>query len=95
MLILIVKLYLPHQVFQPYAKFWLQGLTRFIVNGNHGGEGIHYFVVDIMVTMLSWATTAVLEVCVCSYIIISTSSSMTRLTQMLTLARDVKLLCKI
>ena len=52
------------QVFQPYAKHWLPGLTQFIVGGKHGGEGMHYFVVDLMVTMLSWATTAVLEVCI-------------------------------
>lgn len=50
------------QIFQPYAKQWLPVLTQLIISGNHGGEGLHYFVVDIIVTMLSWATTAVLEV---------------------------------
>ena len=50
------------QIFQPYAKQWLPVLTQLIISGNHGGEGLHYFVVDIIVTMLSWATTAILEV---------------------------------
>ena len=49
-------------MFQPYAKYWLPGLTQLIVSGNHGGEGMHYFVVDLMVTMLSWTNTAILEV---------------------------------
>ena len=56
------------RVFQPYAKFWLAPLTQLVVAGHLGGEGMHYFLVDVMVTMLSWSTTAVLEVrCVFSY----------------------------
>ena len=30
-----------------------------MVSGDHGGEGMHYFVVDVVVTMLSWAATAI------------------------------------
>ena len=50
------------KIFQPYAKYWLPGLTRLIIGGNNGGVGMHYFVVDLMVTILSWSTTAILEV---------------------------------
>ena len=50
------------KVFQPYAKYWLPGLTQLVIGGNTGGGGIHYFIVDVVVTMLSWSTSAVLEV---------------------------------
>lgn len=50
------------KVFQPYAKFWLSGLTQFIVRGEHGGRGLHSFAVDLVVTVLSWSSVAVLEV---------------------------------
>ena len=50
------------QIFQPYAKFWLPELARLVIAGDHGGEGLHYFVVDVLVTMLSWSSTAVLQV---------------------------------
>ncbi len=49
-------------IFQPYAKFWLSGLTELVVSGHCGGAGLHSCVVDVVVTMLSWAATAVLEV---------------------------------
>ncbi|XP_029105413.1 DNA-dependent protein kinase catalytic subunit-like [Scleropages formosus] len=42
------------EVFRPYAKFWLGPLLQLIVCGNNGGEGIHYMVVDVVVTVLSW-----------------------------------------
>lgn len=50
------------KVFQPFARFWLVPLAQLVVGGDSGGVGIHYFVVDVMVTILSWSTTAVLEV---------------------------------
>jgi len=50
------------KVFQPYAKFWLGPLAQLVVGGDNGGAGLHYFVVDIVVTILSWSTTAVMEV---------------------------------
>ncbi|XP_064405997.1 DNA-dependent protein kinase catalytic subunit-like isoform X2 [Halichondria panicea] len=50
-------------IFQPYAKFWLSGLTELVVSGHCGGAGLHSCVVDVVVTMLSWAATAVLESC--------------------------------
>lgn len=56
------------KVFQPYAKFWLVPLTQLIVGGDCGGVGLHCFVVDLMVTILSWSTTAVMEVSkICVY----------------------------
>lgn len=50
------------KVFQPYARFWLGPLAQLVVGGDSGGVGLHYFVVDIVVTILSWSTVAVLEV---------------------------------
>ncbi|XP_062335709.1 DNA-dependent protein kinase catalytic subunit [Osmerus eperlanus] len=42
------------EVFRPYASFWLGPLLQLVVSGNNGGEGIHFMVVDIVVTVLSW-----------------------------------------
>ena len=42
------------QVFRPYAKHWLGPLLQLVVSGNNGGVGIHFMVVDIVVTVLSW-----------------------------------------
>ncbi|XP_058420517.1 DNA-dependent protein kinase catalytic subunit isoform X2 [Diceros bicornis minor] len=42
------------EVFRPYAKYWLSPLLQLVVSGNSGGEGIHYMVVEIVVTILSW-----------------------------------------
>ncbi|XP_068437827.1 DNA-dependent protein kinase catalytic subunit [Clinocottus analis] len=44
------------EVFRPYAKHWLGPLLQVIVSGNNGGEGIHFMVVDIIVTVLSWTS---------------------------------------
>uniref|UniRef100_A0A803VTB7 DNA-dependent protein kinase catalytic subunit n=1 Tax=Ficedula albicollis TaxID=59894 RepID=A0A803VTB7_FICAL len=45
-------------VFRPYAKHWLGPLLQLVVSGNNGGEGIHYMVVEIVVTILSWTSVA-------------------------------------
>ncbi len=50
------------EVFQPYAKFWFAPLVSLIVSGQTGSPGIHYVVVDLTVTMLSWHTVAIPEV---------------------------------
>ncbi|XP_029447109.1 DNA-dependent protein kinase catalytic subunit isoform X2 [Rhinatrema bivittatum] len=46
------------EVFRPYAKQWLGPLLQLLVSGNNGGEGIHYMVVEILVTVLSWSNIA-------------------------------------
>ncbi|XP_029955282.1 DNA-dependent protein kinase catalytic subunit [Salarias fasciatus] len=46
------------EVFRPYAKHWLGPLLQLVVSGNNGGEGIHYMVVDVVVTLLSWTSQA-------------------------------------
>ncbi|XP_072855016.2 DNA-dependent protein kinase catalytic subunit [Pogona vitticeps] len=46
------------EVFQPYAKHWLGPLLQLVVSGDNGGEGIHYMVVEIVVTLLSWTSVA-------------------------------------
>ncbi|MEQ2212314.1 hypothetical protein XENOCAPTIV_029172 [Xenoophorus captivus] len=40
------------KVFRPYAKHWLGPLLQLVVSGNNGGVGIHFMVVDIVVTIL-------------------------------------------
>ncbi|XP_024136141.1 DNA-dependent protein kinase catalytic subunit isoform X1 [Oryzias melastigma] len=44
------------EVFRPYAKHWLGPLLQLVVCGNNGGAGIHFMVVDIVVTVLSWTS---------------------------------------
>ncbi|XP_060788690.1 DNA-dependent protein kinase catalytic subunit-like isoform X1 [Neoarius graeffei] len=44
------------EVFRPYARHWLGPLLQLVVSGNNGGEGIHFMVVDIVVTLLSWTS---------------------------------------
>uniref|UniRef100_G3URQ9 DNA-dependent protein kinase catalytic subunit CC3 domain-containing protein n=1 Tax=Meleagris gallopavo TaxID=9103 RepID=G3URQ9_MELGA len=43
-------------VFRPYAKQWLGPMLQLVVSGNNGGEGIHFMVVEIAVTVLSWTS---------------------------------------
>ncbi|XP_051572291.1 DNA-dependent protein kinase catalytic subunit-like isoform X3 [Myxocyprinus asiaticus] len=44
------------EIFRPYAKFWLGPLVQLVVSSSNGGEGIHFMVVDIVVTVLSWTS---------------------------------------
>uniref|UniRef100_A0A672S298 DNA-dependent protein kinase catalytic subunit n=1 Tax=Sinocyclocheilus grahami TaxID=75366 RepID=A0A672S298_SINGR len=46
------------EIFHPYAKHWLGPLVQLVVSSSNGGEGIHFMVVDIVVTVLSWASVA-------------------------------------
>ncbi|XP_069777633.1 DNA-dependent protein kinase catalytic subunit isoform X2 [Narcine bancroftii] len=46
------------EIFQPYAQEWLGPLLQLVVSGNNGGDGIHYMVVEIVVTLLSWSSVA-------------------------------------
>uniref|UniRef100_A0A4W4HQJ6 DNA-dependent protein kinase catalytic subunit n=1 Tax=Electrophorus electricus TaxID=8005 RepID=A0A4W4HQJ6_ELEEL len=46
------------EVFRPYARQWLGPLLQLVVSGNNGGDGIHFMVVDIVVTVLSWTSIA-------------------------------------
>ncbi|XP_060247015.1 DNA-dependent protein kinase catalytic subunit isoform X1 [Meriones unguiculatus] len=41
------------EVFRPYAKHWFGPLLQLVVCENNG-EGIHYMVVEIVATLLSW-----------------------------------------
>ncbi|KAL3877683.1 hypothetical protein ACJMK2_035352, partial [Sinanodonta woodiana] len=47
------------EIFQPYAKFWLRPLCQLIFNSSLSGTGMNYFIVDLVVTMLSWHKTAI------------------------------------
>ncbi|XP_030635503.1 DNA-dependent protein kinase catalytic subunit [Chanos chanos] len=46
------------EVFRPYARHWLGPMLQLVVSGNNGREGIHFMVVDIVVTVLSWTSLA-------------------------------------
>lgn len=46
------------EIFRPYAKHWLGPMVQLVVSSSNGGEGIHFMVVDIVVTVLSWASIA-------------------------------------
>ncbi|KAM4704971.1 DNA-dependent protein kinase catalytic subunit [Rhinophrynus dorsalis] len=46
------------EVFHPYAKFWIGPVLQLIVSGSNGGTGIHYMVVETVVTLLSWSSIA-------------------------------------
>ena len=56
-------IYIFSKIFEPYAKFWLNPLMELILQMKDkeqpGTEGINYFIVDLVVTMLSWSTTAI------------------------------------
>ncbi|KAF4022262.1 hypothetical protein G4228_013963 [Cervus hanglu yarkandensis] len=42
------------EVFRPHARHWLGPLLQLVVSENNGGDGIHYLVVEIVATVLSW-----------------------------------------
>ncbi|KAL8588517.1 hypothetical protein ACOMHN_043866 [Nucella lapillus] len=42
------------EIFQPYAKFWLRPLCQLILSTDLCTGGVNYFIMDLMVTMLSW-----------------------------------------
>ncbi|XP_048248370.1 DNA-dependent protein kinase catalytic subunit-like [Haliotis rufescens] len=46
-------------LFQPYAKFWLRPLCQFLFTDTVTSGGTNYFIVDLVVTMMSWHTTAI------------------------------------
>ncbi|XP_043921659.1 DNA-dependent protein kinase catalytic subunit [Protopterus annectens] len=47
------------EVFRPYARHWIGPLLQLIVSSNNGGEGIHFMVVEVVVTVLSWTSIAI------------------------------------
>ncbi|XP_036359180.1 DNA-dependent protein kinase catalytic subunit isoform X2 [Octopus sinensis] len=42
------------EIFEKYASFWVLPLSEFIILGNFEEKGINYFVLDIIVMILSW-----------------------------------------
>lgn len=48
-------------MFRPYAKFLLYPLLRLLADGC-AGQGLNYFVIDLVVTMVSWNQVAIPEV---------------------------------
>ncbi|XP_076075287.1 DNA-dependent protein kinase catalytic subunit-like [Mytilus galloprovincialis] len=60
-----VKLYLTKliintsSIFKPFARHWLRPLCQLLLGGTYGDSGINVFLVDVMVTMLSWNKVAI------------------------------------
>eukprot|EP00069_Balaena_mysticetus_P017385 bmy_10601T0 len=46
------------EVFRPHAKHWIGPLLQLVVSENSVGGGIHYMVVEIVATVLSWTGVA-------------------------------------
>ncbi|XP_028413162.1 DNA-dependent protein kinase catalytic subunit-like [Dendronephthya gigantea] len=49
------------EVFEPYAKFWLDSLMELILLPTFKNSELNYFVIDIVVTMLSWSSVTIPE----------------------------------
>ncbi|KAI8794714.1 DNA-dependent protein kinase catalytic subunit, partial [Biomphalaria glabrata] len=47
------------QIFQPYAKFWLKPFGQLLLEKTVCGEGLTYFAVDIIITMITWHKSAI------------------------------------
>ena len=50
------------QIFQPYANFWLRPLCQLILSTGLCDNGLNYFIVDLVVTMLSRHDTVIPQV---------------------------------
>ncbi|KAK7005038.1 DNA-dependent protein kinase catalytic subunit, partial [Biomphalaria glabrata] len=48
------------QIFQPYAKFWLKPFGQLLLEKTVCGEGLTYFAVDIIISMITWHKSAIL-----------------------------------
>lgn len=48
-------------IFKPYAKLWLEPLSQLLIVQCLERKGIHYFIVDLIVTMLSWHRVSILD----------------------------------
>ncbi|CAB4005561.1 DNA-dependent kinase catalytic subunit-like [Paramuricea clavata] len=49
------------EIFEPYAKFWLSPLMELILCPDFMTSELNYYVIDILVTMLSWSAVAIPE----------------------------------
>ncbi|XP_065059919.1 DNA-dependent protein kinase catalytic subunit-like isoform X2 [Rhopilema esculentum] len=49
------------KVFEPYGKFWFPVIVKFLISGEIKGACLNYFVIDIVVVMLSWSSTCIPE----------------------------------
>eukprot|EP00106_Octopus_bimaculoides_P010915 XP_014778357.1 PREDICTED: DNA-dependent protein kinase catalytic subunit-like [Octopus bimaculoides] len=47
------------EIFEKYASFWVLPLSEFIICGNFEEKGINYFVLDIIVMILSWGENSI------------------------------------
>lgn len=48
------------QIFRPYARDWIRPLTQLIISGPF--TGLNYFVIDVIVTIMSWHQVAIPQV---------------------------------
>ena len=43
------------QLFKPFAQHWFTVICEFIVSGNTGGVGFHYFLRDLSTLLIQWS----------------------------------------
>lgn len=48
------------QIFRPYARDWIRPLTQLNISGLF--TGLNYFVIDVIVTIMSWHQVAIPQV---------------------------------
>ena len=59
-MIMITMVHILFQIFRPYARDWIRPLTQLIISGAF--TGLNYFVIDLIVTIMSWHQVAIPQV---------------------------------
>ena len=59
-MIMIAMVHILFQIFRPYARDWIRPLTQLIISGAF--TGLNYFVIDLIVTIMSWHQVAIPQV---------------------------------
>lgn len=59
-MIALVHVHIFFQIFRPYARDWIRPLTQLIISGAF--TGLNYFVIDLIVTIMSWHQVAIPQV---------------------------------
>ena len=54
-------LFISSQIFEPYGCHWFPCITDLILSGEIKGTPLNYYVVDLVVVMLSWSKTCIPE----------------------------------
>ena len=66
---MIAMVHILFQIFRPYARDWIRPLTQLIISGAF--TGLNYFVIDLIVTIMSWHQVAIPQVMSIIYMYLS------------------------